>query len=39
MPCRKFEIPIETIGIGHRVLVDDLLDGVAEQQLFDRQDP
>ncbi|KTT87997.1 hypothetical protein NS44R_15135, partial [Mammaliicoccus sciuri] len=34
---RKIEIPVEASRIGHRIAVDDLLDGVAEQQLLDRK--
>src|SRR6478752_9269215 len=35
--AREGEIPVEAGGIGHRFPVDDLLDGLAEQQLLDRQ--
>src|SRR5581483_7717766 len=35
--AREGEIPVEAGRIGHRFLVDDLLDRLAKQQLLDRQ--
>src|SRR5262245_16503123 len=37
MISREVEIPRQAGRVGHRVLVDDLLDRVAEQELLDRQ--
>jgi hypothetical protein len=34
---REFQVPLQASRIGHRILVDDLLDGVAEQEPLDRQ--